>query len=123
MPYTPPEPERQTAIHFMQPYLIHRVDAILARMRSLGFDPVVFETLRTPARQYWLYCKGRCHSHGAATVTNTMDSLHLRGKAVDIISASTAWSDPLFFRALGLCARAEGMHQLPTDLCHIEWRG
>jgi len=51
-----------------------------------------------------------------------MNSKHLVGKAVDIVSRSRWWAWPEFFLVLGREAEKEGMHNLaPHELCHIQY--
>lgn len=69
-------------------------DALNACWRR-GLDPVVYETLRTPERQAWLYAQGRTRE--GEIVTNARDaftSWHGYGLAVDVISAKQAWAAP-----------------------------
>ena len=66
-----------------------KVESILAQLRSEGYEPLVWETERTKARQAWLYASGR--SREGSIVTWTMDSSHIDNddepgaEAVDII--------------------------------------
>jgi len=117
------EPKRISDINKLQSYLIPRVQAILAEMRVLGFDPILFETLRTIERQRWLYGIGRTHSKKRKPVTWTMHSKHINGKAADIISKSRGWDWKEFFDALDMVSQRYNMHTLNVERCHIEWRG
>jgi hypothetical protein len=120
---TPPEPKRNADITSLVPYVADRVEKILARMKARGFDPIVFEALRTKARQEWLYGVGRTHSLKRKPITWTLKSRHLAGKAVDIISKKRGWNWPEFYTALREEARREGMYALDVEQCHIEFRG
>lgn len=123
MPLFNREPKRNADIGSLQTYLVHRVQAILNDMRALGFDPIIFEAKRSYERQEWLYGVGRTHSRNRKPVTWTLNSKHLTGKAVDIISKSKGWHHPEFYRALRRIARQHDMHALDVEQCHIEWRG
>lgn len=69
----------------------------LEEIKSCGVTPLVVETLRTKERQYWLYGQGRTalqlikkkvpvkYAHKGAIVTQTLNSIHLTGCAVDIV--------------------------------------
>ena len=130
------EPRRVDLICELASYLQPRVRQILDRMRARGFDPQVFETYRTEERQAFLYGKGRTAKElkkahidkkwaqpDLPKVTYTMQSLHRRRKAVDIISKSRHWSWPAFFKALEEEAAKEDMHTLGFEKCHVEWQG
>lgn len=115
------EPPRRSSISELAPYVARRVKLILDRMIAAGYDPVVHEAFRTKTRQEWLYAKGRTTS--GPIVTHTMNSKHLVGKAVDIISRNRGWRWPEFFNQLHFYAQQFGMYSIPGDACHLEWRG
>lgn len=147
------ETVRNTNLGDLEPYVAERIKDILRRMKARKyklvshkltedafFDPMVFETKRSKARQQYLYGQGRtfwqCMRAGmnpvaarryaqprGKVVTRTLKSKHCVGKAVDIVSKSCMWSHPLFFDALEEEARMEGMASLGFERCHIEWRG
>jgi uncharacterized protein YcbK (DUF882 family) len=106
----------QNDLNLLQPYVKERVVKLLAAMRARGFDPEVFETYRSPARQRALMSRG-------PNTTRTLKSKHLTGKAVDIISKSRHWHWEAFFKALAEEARSVGLHTLRFEGCHVEWRG
>ncbi len=126
------EPPRQNSLDLLEPYVQERVERIFAQMQAKGFDPIAYETLRSPERQRWLFGVGRTHDLGRKPVTWTLHSHHLPdtnglSKAADVISKSRAWDWPEFFEALHGLARAEGMHDCAGGLtwrlegCHIQW--
>ncbi|MBE3046030.1 hypothetical protein IMZ48_26520 [Candidatus Bathyarchaeota archaeon] len=96
---------------------------MLQELVRAGWDPRVFETLRTKRRQAWLFAIGRTTQLRRRPVTATLHSLHQVGKAVDIISRSRLWGSPSFFRALAAAATAQGLHARPGDSCHVTWEG
>lgn len=114
------EPPRISDIDKLRPDVAEKVKLLIQRMRVRGFDPVVFETLRTKERQQWLYGIGRTHSLDRKPVTWTLKSKHLEGKAADIISKSRGWNWPAFYAALGQEARAVGLRRISKELCHVE---
>jgi hypothetical protein len=81
------------------PSFADTLEVLFQRMRARGFDPCLHEGYRTPARAAELDRQGKGKS----------DSLHIYGAAADIVSCSTQWSDPKFFRALGAEAEALGL--------------
>jgi peptidoglycan L-alanyl-D-glutamate endopeptidase CwlK len=105
------------------------VERVLAQLRADGRTPWLFECVRTPARQAWLYAQGR--TRPGVIVTNAADHLrswHGHGLAVDIVCRRTLWDDPAFFRALGRAVAAEGLTwggAWPTlpDAPHLQWGG
>ncbi|MCK9570385.1 M15 family metallopeptidase [Candidatus Pacearchaeota archaeon] len=118
------EPKRNNDINTLVPYVRERVEHVLAAMRARGYDPIVFEAKRSQERQKWLYGIGRTHSLNQRPVTWTMNSKHLVGKAVDIISASKLWNaSAAFWKALKQEANKQGMCVLNSEQCHIEWKG
>jgi hypothetical protein len=129
------EPRRDATLDNVAGYVANRVQLVVARMRVCGFDPIVFEGGRSVQRQRWLYGQGRsklqciragispAYSHAGGIVTKTLSSMHMNGKAVDIISKSRGWNHPGFFKALKQEAEREGLHTLEFEQCHLEWRG
>jgi hypothetical protein len=128
------EPARTNRLDELVPWIAVRVDRIVARLRMRGFDPRIYETRRTVQRQRWLFGQGRSKwecvkerispAYANPTkprVTKTLDSRHIVGKAVDIISAKHGWSNSKFFDALAEEAAKEGMHSFLWDRAHIEW--
>jgi peptidoglycan L-alanyl-D-glutamate endopeptidase CwlK len=91
-----------------------------------GFDPIVYESLRTDERQAWLYAQGRTRPGAIVTNAPTADhSYHRWGLAVDIISRKAEWDDPNFFDKIqGFFAKynvdwAGDWHD--ADLPHFQW--
>ena len=115
------EPKRVNDIDALVPYVASRVRTVLARMEARGFDPIVFESRRSLARQLWLYAQGR--TRPGPKITWTLASKHLSGKAVDIISRSKGWNWDEFYRALAEEGRKVDLHPIPQEGCHLEWRG
>lgn len=89
-----------------------------------------FETLRTAARQTYLYGFGRQYDDGRGIVTRSptiVDSWHSYGLAVDVVEKSaTPWDAPAsFWLELGKAGEAHGLfwggrfHH--PDLPHLQW--
>lgn len=89
------------------------VERVLAKMRSAGLAPLVYETTRTDARQLFLYGFGRDYDDGRGIVTRSRtaeDTYHGYGLAVDIVCAKKMWDAPgYFWETLGKFAREEGL--------------
>jgi hypothetical protein len=129
------EPKRDNTLDNLVGYVAARAQRVITRMQARGFDPIVFEGKRSVQRQRWLYGQGRsklqciragispAYSRSGNIVTWTLDSKHLKGKAVDIISKSRGWNWPAFFTALKQEAEREQLHTLSSEQCHLEWRG
>jgi len=117
------EPKRNTDTNSLVPYVKDRVQKLLVAMKARGYEPIIFEALRSDERQAWLYGIGRTHQKNRKPVTFTLKSKHIDGKACDIISRSKLWNDPRFFTALKQEANKVGLYTLSFERCHLEWRG
>jgi hypothetical protein len=111
------EPPRKSSLSLLKPDLKRKVEAILSDLEGHGLKPLVFETLRTAARQKWLVANG--HSW-------IEHSRHQDGEACDIISADAGWGDPAFFKLLKSSALAHGLRDykggrsFSGDACHVQ---
>lgn len=115
------EPARIKTVDRLVPYVAIRVKVVLSALKARGFDPIVFESLRTDERQRYLYAIGRTIQKNRKPVTYTMHSRHMVGKAADIISKSRGWDHPAFFKALKEEASKVGMKTLSFEACHIQF--
>lgn len=120
---TPPEPKRNRDINSLWEPFRKKVILLLQALEKRGYDPVIFEALRSVDRQKWLFGVGRFHSLKRKPVTWTMKSRHLAGKGVDIISKSKGWNYPAFFDALEDEARRLNLEVLAIEQCHVQWKG
>ena len=123
---TPPEPPRETDLDCLEPAFRAKLQALLERMRVMGFDPEVYETRRSIARQQWLHGVGRTHDLNRKPVTWTMHSQHLPdanglGQAADIIDAKLGWNNPRFFATLQIQAHVVGLYTIPEEQCHVQF--
>jgi hypothetical protein len=106
----PPDTSRVRVadLEALHPTFRRKVEALLARMRADGFDPMVWETYRTPARAKLLSARGtgaKPRADGSIPI-----GMHQLGLAVDIVSSSKRWSPkPTFWVALGKHAKALGL--------------
>lgn len=87
--------------HHLDPSFAKALEKLFRRLRAQGFDPVLFEGYRSPARAAQL--------HAANPANARENSVHSYGAAADVISASRQWDDPTFFKALGAQAEALGL--------------
>jgi len=130
------EPRKHNQIENLQVYLWERVRRIIKALEDRGLDPVIVESYRSKERQRWLYGQGRskwqciragispAYSHPGQIVTKTLDSYHIKRKAVDVISRSKGYTSKAFFDALWTEAAKENMHHLGNwDRAHIQFEG
>lgn len=106
--------------------------------QATGARPLVFETLRTPERQAYLFGFGRTWDDGRGLVTYSRDadeSWHFYGLAADLIHPTLHWRAPeSWWVALGHAARHHGLrwgadwdHDWQTaderfvDRPHVQW--
>lgn len=109
----PAEVPRETSLAGLAPSFRLHVEQILDEMAVAGFDPIVAETLRTDARQRFLYGFGREYDDGRGIVTHSSDAdetWHSFGLAVDIWSRSKLWRAPdEFWKKLHQLVRQHGL--------------
>jgi hypothetical protein len=121
------EPARNTSLDALDPDYRPYIVKLLEYMRARGQDPTLFETVRTEARQKWLYGVGRTHSKQRKPVTWTLKSRHLpnrRGysEATDIISRKNGWGSDEFYDVMEAGIKAIGhMKQIPKERCHVQY--
>ena len=115
-------PKIQNSINLLIPAMILKVQAILRDLEGHGLDPILYESLRSQARQKWLYSSGRTRKGPVVTYDDGVirKSKHQLGRAADIISKKHGWSDTTFFDALESSAHAHGLHTLDWDRAHVE---
>jgi hypothetical protein len=94
------------------------LETLFNNLREKGFDPMLWEGYRSPERVKFLVKQG----------TGIAESLHLKGRAVDIVSRTELWSNPSFFAALGQEAKQLGLvwggdFSSRRDFPHVEYHG
>lgn len=102
--------------------------AVIATLADVP-EAIVAESVRTFARQSYLYGFGREYDDGRGVVTNAASNLtswHGYGLAVDIVHATKGWDAGLaWFRLLGETAKGHGLdwggdwHH--PDYPHVQW--
>lgn len=115
------DPRDQARVDALQPDFRLNLGRVVNDLRSQGFQPRVYDTIRTVAQQ---------RANVASGASQTMNSLHLTGRAADLADARTWFSlgsrDP-FLHALGRSATAHGMvwggnWTTLVDMYHVQAR-
>lgn len=113
LPAPPAEVPVIRSLDALAPRFRAALEAVLRDVTAWGFDPMVFETMRSDARQQFLYGFGRRYDDGRGVVTHSetaLDTWHHYGLAADVVSRSRLWApDPFFWEALALAARRHGL--------------
>lgn len=126
--------QRNGSVELLPTGFRQQLTALLARMEQDGFDPIVWETLRTDERQEFLYGFGRLyddHPEPRGIVTNAKTgvlSYHRYGLAADIVSRRFGWRPkPQFWVRLGHHALSLGLRWggkfRSVDLPHVQFGG
>ena len=130
LPAPPDEVPRLSAIEHLAPKFRDALLAVCDELRAKNWPPLIFETLRTDARQAWLYGFGRRYSDGRGVVTHSQDAdetWHGFGLAADVLHARRYWLAPEeFWESLGSAARRHGLAwggDWPSfaDRPHLQW--
>lgn len=113
LPKPPREIPVNASLDALAPLFWARIQLVCDDMRAWGYNPRVFETLRTDARQRFIYGFGREYDDGRGIVTHSQtsaDTWHGFGLAADIICADRLWNAPVdFWYVLGTSARRHGL--------------
>lgn len=95
---------KEDDINLLLPSFKPRVQGVLEDMRSLGYTPVLRDTVRTEAEA----------AANAAKGTGSVNSMHLYGCAADIICNDHGWACAAakckFYVKLGYAVEAHGMY-------------
>jgi hypothetical protein len=133
----PLEPPRISALTGLAPRFAGLLTRLAERMADQGKPVDIYETLRTDARQQFLWGFGRDYDDGRGVVTHSRDAdetWHFFGLAADIIHPTFAWAAPVSFwsalretaEALGLRSGSDwDMNNLTpehfADAPHVQW--
>ena len=103
----------------LDPRLRSAVGRVLERLENEhGIDADIVEGYRSASRQRSLYAQGR--TEPGRVVTWTLDSAHMRGRAVDLV-LNQQWDDLAPYRTLQEVAAEEGLKTLGMkDPGHLE---
>lgn len=116
-----PLPERRT--NTLDPRFAEKVRLFVADAAAKGIPLTITETRRSTARQEALYAQGR--SEPGTVVTQTKESRHIYGLAVDVWPTGVSFSDPkardILTRAAQI-AREHGLENLSSigDYGHFQ---
>ena len=118
-----PEPIRDTSIDSLSPEFRIKFDLWRAEVKAKYPNADVFETRRNQSRQNWLYAQWR--SRAGKIVTNTLQSNHKAGNAVDIVfTVNHAPTRQWPYEELWQMARKYGIvwwgDRRAKDLAHFE---
>ncbi len=138
LPKPPKEVPLSNDLKLLAPKFVEKLHTALEAHRALGHDPIVFEAIRTNARQAYLYGFGRSYDDGRGNVTGAKDvyhGYHGYGLAVDVISKSKLWNaSAKFWSDLEQCVEKAGLTSgrdwdtndaTKTDRVdnpHVQWR-
>lgn len=130
-----PKPPKEVPVNrdllVVAPKFRAALDKVLVLMRQDGFNPMVFETLRTNERQQFLFGFGRLYDDGRGVVTHSTTAFktwHGYGLAADIVEHDkTPWVVPDgFWDSLGRAAAQCGLEWGGTwkflDRPHVQWK-
>lgn len=114
LPTPPAEVPVDRRLDVIAPKMRAAVERLCAQVEAeTGVRPLIFECLRSDARQRFLWGFGREYNDGRGTVTHAMNAdrtWHGFGLAVDVIHPSKRWNAPASYRAaVGRAARAAGL--------------
>lgn len=121
---------RVATLEGLAPGFRRKLDALVAAMRGDGHRPLVFETMRTDARQAYLFGYGREWDDGRGVVTNSRTGAttwHGYGLAADLVCADRLHDATTgFWRSMGVHAsRLElewgGAWANFPDRPHVQW--
>lgn len=131
LPKPPKEVPVERRLEVLAPAFRVAVEALLRDLEAeTGFKYRLFETLRTPERQAFLFGAGREWDDGRGIVTNartSLDSWHGFSLAVDIVEKdATPWDvPPGFWEALGRLCKKHGLtwggDWKKPDRPHVQW--
>jgi peptidoglycan LD-endopeptidase CwlK len=101
---------RRTDLAPLHPVMRDAVSMLVRTIESENLPFRVFETLRSPLRQDWLYQQGRSRSGSIVTYAQAWNSYHQYGLAVDfVLWINETWT----WNTLGInAARWERLHAL-----------
>jgi peptidoglycan L-alanyl-D-glutamate endopeptidase CwlK len=112
-------------LEVLAPAFRRKIDAVLEAVPYA----TVAETLRTDARQQFLYGFGRDYDDGRGIVTHSetaLDTWHHYGLAADLIHKAKGWDAPMqWWQQLGAAAKAQGLvwggDWTFRDYPHLQW--
>lgn len=125
----PPEVPVQRSLDLLAPRFASAVRGMLVALEG-GLPEWPFETLRTAARQEFLFGFSRLYDDGRGPVTDAKSALfswHGYGLGIDVVEKdATPWDAPVtFWLGIGTAAEAAGLawggRWKKPDLPHVQW--
>jgi hypothetical protein len=124
--------KRQTNLAELHPSVRHAVAKVLAELAAENIPFRVFEAVRSPARQRWLFAQGRSRKGARVTAADAWSSFHQYGLAVDFvlfIDGAWSWDDSgeraRWWARLHEIGERHGLRALRNEKPHLEiasWR-
>jgi peptidoglycan L-alanyl-D-glutamate endopeptidase CwlK len=130
---------RQASLDRLHPVFKVRLQRVLRELRSLGWQPVAQQTIRTAAQQADKVKKGYSKTMRSWHVQSTLGMLpasghsyyEVRGNAADVVDRRYGWAGPAankdykFWKDLGRAAKGQGLTwggdwKKFRDVAHIE---
>jgi hypothetical protein len=122
--------KRQTDLAQLHPALRQAVAKVLAELDEANIPFRVFEAVRSPARQRWLFAQGRSRKGARVTGADAWSSFHQYGLAVDFvlfIDGAWNWDDAgpraTWWERLHGIAEKHGLTPLKNEKPHLQIAG
>lgn len=107
----PKDKQIQSSLDVLSPAFRERLVELLRRMMADGFDPLVYETYRTPERALELAERG----------TGAKLSQHSLGLAADVVDRRRYWkASPAFVASMHRHALELGLGRVEGDAWHVQ---
>lgn len=98
------------SLDVLEPHFRAQVQCTITRLKRGGWQPSIYETLRSDARQRALYAQGRTRPGPRVTnAASAVTTVHYYGMAVDMVHATKGWEHPRYFYWQGQHAEACGL--------------
>jgi hypothetical protein len=122
--------KRQTDLAGLHPAMREAVGKVLAELAAENLPFRVFEAVRSPSRQRWLFAQGRSRKGAKVTAADAWSSYHQYGLAVDFvpfIEGAWSWDDTgpraMWWRRLHEIGGEHGLRALRHEKPHLEFAG
>jgi hypothetical protein len=116
LPLAPPEPRIETDLNLLQPEMAMLATALILKCAHYGVGLRVTESLRTSARQDWLYNANRTFEHPAATLARTTYEKARNEKQPGLESLYKAWERAKRTRTNAPAGRSKHEQGLAIDV-------
>ncbi len=118
--------ERDRELNHLHPVFRRKVNTLLDKLSSEALPFRLFEGLRSPQRQQYLYNQGRTTDGNIVTYTGPWSSFHQYGLAADFVLYEGGWSwddsgeKARWWERLHELAREQGMEPLSWENPHLQ---